>query len=99
MDKRPQAGAFGQVVEGLPQGVGQDAHEDMGLGTAGIVMPDGSQQEFAFEDAESFVDHRELDVGFPEFLGGPAGLVTAEQVGAVARQGLFEFSHAPGVSE
>ena len=62
-------------------------------------MPNGTEQQFAFEDAESFLDHGELNIGFPKLLGRPAGLVAAEQVGAIASQGLLELGDAPGVGE
>jgi hypothetical protein len=52
VDQGHQAGTLGQVVERLPQSVRQHADEDMGLGAAGVVMPDGPQQEVAFQDAE-----------------------------------------------
>ena len=34
VNQRQQAGFFGEVVERLPQGVGQHAHKDVRLGTA-----------------------------------------------------------------
>jgi hypothetical protein len=44
-------------------------------------------------------DNGELDVGFPKFLGGPAGLVAAEEVGAVATQGVLELGDVPGIGK
>jgi hypothetical protein len=63
------------------------------------MMPDWPQQQFAFKDAEGFLNHGQLDVRFPELLGRPAGLIAAEQVSAVASQGLFELGDAPRVGE
>ena len=40
-----------------------------------------------------------MDVGFPELLRGPAGLVAAQQVGAVTTQGVLEFGDVPRIGE
>ena len=92
-----QAGTFGQVVERLPQGIGQDADEYMGLGAAAVLVPDGPQEQFAFENPESTFDHRELDVGFPEFLGRPASLVGEQQVGPVRGQSFAKLARVPDI--
>jgi len=95
-DERLQVGPFGQVVEGFPQGVGKHAHEDVRLGAAAVLVPDGAQQQMTFQDVKGALHDRELDVGLPEFLSRPTGVIAAQQVGAVAGQGLLELADVPG---
>ena len=44
VNQRQQAGTLGQVVECFPQGIRQDADEDMCLRTAGVLVPDRTQE-------------------------------------------------------
>ena len=90
-----QVGPFGEMVERFPQRVGQHADEDVGLGPATVVMPDGTQLELPLQHAEGAFDRRELHVRFPKLFGGPALAVTAEQIGAVASQRVLEFGDLP----
>src|SRR5258705_11557072 len=84
------------MVECFPKGIGRDANEGMGLSATGVLMPDGTQQEVGFQNPKGAFDNRELDIRLPELLGGPASLIAAQQIGAVAAQGLFEFGDVPG---
>jgi polyhydroxyalkanoate synthase len=94
-DLRLQAGPLGQVVERLPEGVGQDTNHHVCLRSPAVVMPHRSQQQLALEHTEGMLHHRQLDVGLPELLGRPAVLIAAQQVGAVAHQGRAEFLPDP----
>src|SRR5476649_2915267 len=87
------------MIERLPQGVRQDADENVGLGAAGVVVPDRPQEQVRFQNAKGAFDDRELNVRFPKFLGGPAGLVAAQQGGAVATQGVLEFGDVPRIGK
>ena len=64
------------IVCGVPS-ASQHADEDMGLGATGVLMPDGPQQEVAFQDAEGPFDHRQLHVRFPKLLRRLAALIAA----------------------
>src|SRR5271155_1178602 len=99
VDQGFQVGTFGEMVERFPQGVGQDADEDVRLGAATVMVPDGAQQEVALEDAEGMFDDGELHVRFPELLGGPTGLVAAQQVGAVSGESVPELGNVPDIAQ
>ena len=58
VDLRLQARPLGQMVQRLPQGIGQDADEDVCLRAAAVVVPDGSEEQLALEDAEGTFHHR-----------------------------------------
>ena len=95
VDLRLQARPLGQMVQRLPEGIRQHADHHVRLGPAAVVMPNRPQQQLALEHAEGTLHHRQLDVGLPELLAGPAGLVAPQQVGTVAGQGRPELRHVP----
>src|SRR5207248_10818209 len=74
-------------VQCLPQRIGQNTNEDVGFDAAAVVMPDGTEQQMAFQDSKSMFDHGQLHVGFPELRSRPAGLVAPQQIDSVPSKG------------
>lgn len=56
-------------LEGLPEDVGEKAHEDVRLDAIGLVMPDGSDREVGLVNAKGGLSLGELDIGFPGLRG------------------------------
>ncbi len=69
----------------LPQHVGQEADQDVGLDPLFLLMPDRSDPQVALLDAEGGFRLGQLDVRLPEFLGAPVGDVAPQQVAALAQ--------------
>ncbi len=84
------------VFQCLPQEVGQHADEDVGFDAVAELMPDRAQEFLALERAEGVFGTGELDVGRPELLASPTGLVAEQQIGPVACHGRLEFGLGPG---
>ena len=70
-------------LEALPQHKGKKADEDMGLNAVLVLMPDRTDVELIFLDAESGLGLGELDIGLPELLIAPIVDVRAQQIGAL----------------
>ena len=75
--RRAQAAALHPVLERAPHHQRQEAYEDMGLGTSGLLVINRPQAQVVFADAEAVLDLRQADVGLPE-----RGGVLSLEVGA-----------------
>ena len=68
-------------LEAFPQHKGKKADEDMGLNAVLVLMPDRTDVELIFLDAESGLGLGDLDIGLPELLIAPIVDVRAQQIG------------------
>ena len=59
----------------------------MGLNAVLVLMPDRTDVELIFLDAESGLGLGELDIGLPELLIAPIVDVRAQQIGALRKRG------------
>src|SRR5712691_6191558 len=64
----PEAGQALPLLQRLPQHVGQEADEDVGLHAISALMPYRANRELALLDAERRLDVRQLDVRAPQVL-------------------------------
>ena len=92
-----QAGCRTQLAQRFPQHVAQEAHENVSQDSVFFLMPDRADRQVAVVDAECGFGFGQLDVGLPQFLGGPVGDVGAKQVTARAERGpvAIRFSLRP----
>ena len=74
-------------LEGLPQHEGKKADEDMSLNAVGVLMPDRTEVELIFLNAERGLGLGELDIGLPELLIGPIVDVRTQKIGAFRERG------------
>src|SRR3989442_5954431 len=72
------------LLERLPQHVGEETDEDVGLDAVGALVPHRTNCQLALLDAERRLDVRELDVGAPQVLGRPVRHIGAQHVAAFA---------------
>src|SRR5574337_532037 len=75
------------LFQGFPEHVGQETHQDVAAHAAFFMMPDRPDAQLAFVNAESRFGLRELGVGLPNLLGGPARDVGAQDVTALGQRG------------
>ncbi|MGO9597310.1 MAG: hypothetical protein ACLP7Q_04745, partial [Isosphaeraceae bacterium] len=61
-----QTGSLHPARQGLPQNVGQKAHQDVGPDAMLFLMPDRSDQELVLGDSKGPLGFGQLDVSFPE---------------------------------
>jgi len=78
-------------LEALPQHEGKKADkkadEDMSLNAVLMLMPDRTEVELIFLDAERGLGLGELDISLPELLIGPIADVRAQKIGAFGKRG------------
>jgi len=71
-ERRP--GSPEGVVEGDPQGVAEEGHQDVGLHAGRLLVPDRPDRELALVGAEGRLALRELDVLGPQLGRGSASV-------------------------
>ncbi len=67
----PQAGSLATLTQRFPKNVGQEADQDVGQNSLFFLMPDRTQPEVAFVDAERRLGLRQLDIRFPKLFVAP----------------------------
>ena len=73
------------LLQGLPERIGDEAHEDMGFDALLLVVPDRADRQIGLVDAKRRFRLGELDVGGPEFFVAPLGDVGAQNVRSSAK--------------
>jgi hypothetical protein len=63
------------LLQGLPQRIGDEAHQDVRLDSRFLVMPDRADRKIRLLDPEGRFGLGELDVGFPEFFVAPLAML------------------------
>ena len=82
-----EAGAALPHLEALPQDEGEKADEDVSLDAVLALMPDRTEVQLIFLDAESGFGLGELDIGLPELLIAPIADVRSQEIGAFRERG------------
>ena len=72
-----------RTLERLPQHIGEEANQDVGLHALLLLMPDGTDRQVALVDPKGRLRLGQLDVGSPERLGRPIADVGAQHVAAL----------------
>ena len=77
------AGALLPHLQSLPHHEGEETDKDMGLNAIFALMPDGTDVELIFLNAEGGFGLGELDVSFPEFFAAPVVDIGTQEIGAL----------------
>ena len=68
-------------LEALPQGEGEETHEDVSLDPVLALMPNRPQVQTIFLNAKSRFGLGELDVSLPQLMVAPIADVRAQEIG------------------
>lgn len=73
------------LSEGFSKDKCQKAHQNVRLNPFSLLVPYRADRQIALVNAKCNLSLSELDIGFPEFLGGPIRDVAPQQVAPLAQ--------------
>ena len=79
-----KTGSLTHLTETFPEDIGEEADHDVGLHPVFSLMPDGTELQILFVEAERRLGFCKLDIGSPEIFRRPVGDVRPQEIAPLA---------------